>query len=145
MSPIHAFPLNLFKIAEETGARLIGKLYGETSAVVYFTVPIPLGTYAVRSQVGDRLGFARVRHHPSNPAYSTVTNAGIDEREMPRCKADIYDTKRRPWTVPFSISFVRSWLSTRRICLRPQLRTRVTSSSKSSRMLFVIDRSSTLH
>ena len=105
MSPIRAFPPNLFKIAEETGARLIGKLYGETSAVVYFTVPILLGTYAVRSQVGDRLGFARVRHHASNPAYSTVTDAGSDEREKPRCMADLYDTKRRPWTVPFSIPF----------------------------------------
>ena len=105
MSPIRAFPPNLFKIAEDSGARLIGKLYGETSAVLYFTVPIPIGTYAVRSQVGDRLGLARVRHHPSNPAYSTVSDAGSDERELPRAKADLFDTKRKPWTVPFSISF----------------------------------------
>ena len=73
--------------------------------MVYFTLPIRVGTFTVRSQVGDRLGFARVRHHASNPAYSTVTNAGSDERQLQRSRADLYDTKRRPWTVPFTILF----------------------------------------
>ena len=54
-------------IAQQHKAKMIGKLYGETTAVVYFSKPVPLGTYAIRSQIGDRFGLARVRRHPSNP------------------------------------------------------------------------------
>ena len=70
-----------------------------------FQKPVPLGTYSVRSQIGDRLGFARVRRHPSNPSYSTMEDAGSDEKELPRSKVELCDTTRKPWTTPFTISF----------------------------------------
>ena len=103
--PIVSFPPSLSMIAQDHKAKMIGKLYGETTAVVYFTKPVPLGTFSVRNQIGDRLGFARVRRHPSNPSYNTIEDAGSDEKELPRSKVELSDATRKPWTTPFTISF----------------------------------------
>ena len=105
LRPISSFPPGLASIAQDQGACLIGKLYGESTAVIVMKTLVPLGTYAVRSQIGDRLGFARLRRHPGNPAYDTVHDAGSDEKELPRSKADLFNTTKKPWTVPCSISF----------------------------------------
>ena len=105
LCPIVTFPPSLSLIAQEHGAKMIGKLYGESTAVVYFTKPVSLGSFSVRNQIGDRLGFAVVRRHPSNPNYKTTADAGSDEKELPRSKVELCDTTRKPWTTPFTISF----------------------------------------
>ena len=104
LSPVCRFPPSLATLAKQHDANMLGKLYGESTDVVVFTDIVPYGVLAVRSLKGNRLGFVKIRRHPAHPCYDKSTDLALDDVELPRSKAELFDVKASPWTVLLTLS-----------------------------------------